>query len=153
MVCSNIHGGSARSTNLRELIKLKIVNLYYKNQYLCTKITFTWHLYVFYQSSLPTVWPVKQGRVFLVPCKKGLVQCTLLYKCTLDKSLFTRYQKHMAMFNWSPCTWAWIFEETIYLPRRKGSFPNPSFWCTELNKLHFKARKFQSVGQFRIMAW
>ena len=31
--------------------------------------------------------------------KKGLVQCTPLYACTLDKSLFTRYQKHTAMLN------------------------------------------------------
>ena len=34
------------------------------------------------------------GRVFLVPCKKCLVQCTLLPTYTLDKSLISRYQKH-----------------------------------------------------------
>ena len=36
---------------------------------------------------LYTGWPVKHGRVFLIPCKKLLVQCTLLNMCTLDKSL------------------------------------------------------------------
>ena len=34
---------------------------------------------------------------------KWLFQCTLLYTYSLDKPLFTRYQKHSAMFNWSPC--------------------------------------------------
>ena len=33
--------------------------------------------------------------------KRRLVQCTLLYTCTLEKS---RYQKNTAMFNWSPCS-------------------------------------------------
>ena len=32
-----------------------------------------------------------------------LVQSTLLYTRKLDKSRFTRYQKHTAMYNWS-CT-------------------------------------------------
>ena len=41
--------------------------------------------------------PVKHGRVILVPFKKWLVQCTLLYTGQI------RYQKHTAMFNWSPC--------------------------------------------------
>ena len=31
-----------------------------------------------------TGWPVIHGRVFLVLCTKWLVQCTLLYKCTLE---------------------------------------------------------------------
>ena len=44
-----------------------------------------------------TGWPVKHGRVFFS------VQCTRVQKRTLDKSFFTRYQKNMAMFNWSPC--------------------------------------------------
>ena len=34
--------------------------------------------------------------------RKWLVQCMLLYTCTLDKSLSTRYQKNTAMLNWSP---------------------------------------------------
>ena len=38
---------------------------------------------------LYTTWPDKHGRVFLVPCKKWLVQCRLLYVRTMDKSLFT----------------------------------------------------------------
>ena len=42
----------------------------------------------------PTGWPVKHGRVFLVPCKKWLVQCTLLHTCTLDKSLLKGTRKH-----------------------------------------------------------
>ena len=45
-------------------------------------------------------WPV-----LLVPRIKWLVKSTLLYTCTLDKTLFPRYQKNMAMFNWWPCTW------------------------------------------------
>ena len=45
--------------------------------------------------------------------KKWLVQCTLLYTCTLNKSLLIRYQKNKAMFNWSPCTWS---------PHRRYSF-------------------------------
>ena len=48
--------------------------------------------------------PVNHGRVFLVPSKKWLVQCTLLYMCTLDKSLLSRYQKKKTfIFNRSPC--------------------------------------------------
>ena len=39
-------------------------------------------------------------RVFLIPCKKLLVLCSLFYMRTLDKS---RYQKHTAMSNLSPC--------------------------------------------------
>ena len=35
-------------------------------------------------------WPVIHGRVFLEPCKKLLVQCTLLYTHTPRKSLFKR---------------------------------------------------------------
>ena len=49
---------------------------------------------------------------FQVPCKKWLVQCTLQYICPLDKSL-TRYQKHTAMFKWSPCN-SWIYESWAY---------------------------------------
>ena len=37
--------------------------------------------------------PVKLGRFILVPCQK----------LTLDKSLFTRYQKHKVTHNWSLC--------------------------------------------------
>ena len=29
-----------------------------------------------------------------------LVQCTLLYQPTMDKSFYTRYQKHTAMYNY-----------------------------------------------------
>ena len=90
---------------------------------------------------LCTGWPGIRGRVFLVPCKKWLAQCTgvqystiqsrykdtittlpclsrrvvpcikwpvqwmLLYTRILDveKSLFTRYQNHTAMYTWSSC--------------------------------------------------
>ena len=45
-----------------------------------------------------------QGDQFTWPCcKKWPVQCTLLYTCALDTSLFTRFQKKTAMFIWSPC--------------------------------------------------
>ena len=61
-----------------------------------------------------TGWPVKHGRVFLQYLwKKWLVQCVLLYTCTQDKPLFTRYQKHTAMFNWSPCI-PWYIFSNIY---------------------------------------
>ena len=41
-----------------------------------------------------TGWPVKHGRVFMVPLKKS-VRCTLLYTCTLDKSHFHKVpEKH-----------------------------------------------------------
>ena len=32
----------------------------------------------------------------------------LLYSCTLDQSLFTRYQTNTAVFNWSPCIYLFI---------------------------------------------
>ena len=35
----------------------------------------------------------KHSRVFLLPCKKLLIQCTLLFTSTLDKSLIARCQK------------------------------------------------------------
>ena len=49
---------------------------------------------------LDTARPEKHARVsFLVPCIKWLVQCTLLYNRTLDKTIFKSYQKHTAMYN------------------------------------------------------
>ena len=36
-------------------------------------------------------------------CKKWLAYCMLQYTRILDKSLFTRYQKQTAMYNWLPC--------------------------------------------------
>ena len=48
-----------------------------------------------------TVWPDKHGSIFLVPRIKWSVQCTSLYTCTLDNSLFPWLQKNTAMFNWS----------------------------------------------------
>ena len=50
-----------------------------------------------------TGWPVKHECVFLVPWEMWLVQWSLLYLSTLEKTLFTRYQQKTAMFNWSPC--------------------------------------------------
>ena len=48
--------------------------------------------------------PVTHSRVFLVcTCKKWLVQCKLQDTRTLDKSLFTRYQRNTAIFIWSGC--------------------------------------------------
>ena len=35
--------------------------------------------------------------------KRDLVQCTSLYKCTLDRSIFRRYKKKTAKFIWSSC--------------------------------------------------
>ena len=60
-------------------------------------------LFLKYWINLCTGWPVNKGRVFLVPWKKWLVQCTHVQWRTLDKSLYTRYQINTAMFNWSPC--------------------------------------------------
>ena len=54
-----------------------------------------------------TIWFIT-CRVFLVPCRKWFVNCTLQYTCKLDKSLFTGYQKHAAMYDWSPCTFRFI---------------------------------------------
>ena len=48
-----------------------------------------------------TGWPVIHGRVFLAPCEK----CTLVQWRTLDKYLYTRYKKPMAMFIWPSCIW------------------------------------------------
>ena len=45
-------------------------------------------------SPCSTGWPDIHVRLFMVPCKKRLVQCTLLYTRTLDKALLTRSQKH-----------------------------------------------------------
>ena len=42
---------------------------------------------------LYTTRPDKHGRVFLVPCKKWLIQCTLQCTRTLYKSLFTNTRK------------------------------------------------------------
>ena len=69
-----------------------------------------------------TGWPVKLGRVFLVPCKKWLVQYTLVQKHTLDKSLFTRYQKNTAMFIWSGCT-SW--PASCWSPARRTGSSGP----------------------------
>ena len=49
-----------------------------------------------------------QGNQLYMTCVSGfLVENVLvrycLYTCTLDKSLFTRYQKNTALVNWSPC--------------------------------------------------
>ena len=41
----------------------------------------------------------------LVRSDLSWVRYYTLYTSTLDKSLFTLYQKHTAMFNWSPCTY------------------------------------------------
>ena len=54
--------------------------------------------------SYPTGSPVKHGRVFWYLEKSDLTRvgyCTRV-QCTLDKSIFTRYEKNTAMFNWSP---------------------------------------------------
>ena len=57
-----------------------------------------------YSTWFTTTWPYKHSRVFLVPCKKWLIQCTIQYTCTsLALSLLTRYQKHTAMNSWSHC--------------------------------------------------
>ena len=58
------------------------------------------------KSSGYTGWPVKHGRVFLVPWKKRRfsVQIYSGVHWKVDKALFSKYQKHTAMFNWSPCT-------------------------------------------------
>ena len=53
---------------------------------------------------LYTGWPVKHGCVFLVPCRKWLLQCTRVQKRTLAKSLFIRYHINTTMLIWSPCT-------------------------------------------------
>ena len=46
-------------------------------------------------SALLTGLPVKYGRVFLVPCKKWLVQCMLLYICTSASHFLYRVpEKH-----------------------------------------------------------
>ena len=50
------------------------------------------------QRQINATRPDKHGHVFLAPCKKRLVQCTLLHTRTLDKSLFVTFQKHMAMY-------------------------------------------------------
>ena len=51
-------------------------------------------------NTLCTTRPDKHGLVFLVPCNLfSLSYCT----CAVDNTLFKRYQKHTAMFNWSPC--------------------------------------------------
>ena len=54
-----------------------------------------------------TGWPIKHGRVFLVPWTKGtclIVTCTRVQWRTMDKSPNTRYQKNTAMLNRSPCS-------------------------------------------------
>ena len=45
--------------------------------------------------------PIIHGRVVLILCKRWLVQCTCVLSRSLEKSLFTRYQKNTAMFIWS----------------------------------------------------
>ena len=63
-----------------------------------TKLFGTW------LNRFTTVWPIIHGRVFLVPCKKWLVQCRGLQLPALGKSLFTMCQKNTVMFIWSSCT-------------------------------------------------
>ena len=69
------------------------------------KWIFQWRLPidVYYFNIFYTGWPAKHCSIFLVPCKQWHVQCTLLFTCTLDNSLLPMYEKHTAMFNWSPC--------------------------------------------------
>ena len=62
----------------------------------------------------------KNGRVFLVPYEKWLIHCTLQYTCTLDKSIFTGFQKHTVLYNLSPCTY---ILNTSHLPAMgRGDF-------------------------------
>ena len=77
--------------------KFKLFNLQY---YMTWMYLFSpvWKKWI---TGLPTsynptrlTWPC-----FLAPCKN----CTLLYIRTLKKSLFTSYQKHTTIYNWSPC--------------------------------------------------
>ena len=42
---------------------------------------------------------------YLAKCDLSTVQCKLLVTRKLEKSLFTRYQKHTAKYNWSPCNY------------------------------------------------
>ena len=46
---------------------------------------------------------VKHGRVFLVSCKKWLVQCTLQYNMYTKQVTFSKVPARRAMFTWSPC--------------------------------------------------
>ena len=61
---------------------------------------------------------------YLVQSYLSDVQCTRVQKRTLDKSIFTCYQKNTAMFNWSPCMTntkivitnaLWVRYEKMYL--------------------------------------
>ena len=49
-----------------------------------------------------TTRPDKHGSVLLVPCKKYAIvrYCTVAFT---GQVMFTRHQKHAAMYNWSPC--------------------------------------------------
>ena len=62
------------------------------------------------QSTTTTLFRKVQGdqlnmAVFFGNFVKVTCPCTLLRTCTLEKALFTRYQKNTAMFIWSPCRW------------------------------------------------
>ena len=83
--------------------------------------------------SLSTGWPVIHGRVFIVPCKTWLVQCTLLYSSV---SIVIRYKNNTAMFIWLGCTTLAIkplmkfSTHTIYLYKsvREWRVPCCTFW-------------------------
>ena len=55
------------------------------------------------------------------------VQCTLLCSRVHYTSLVTRYQKHMAMFNWSPCTLKMFISDLI--PVRAHFFTSLEILC------------------------
>ena len=49
-----------------------------------------------------------------LPCFSGTldkVPCTHVHMLTLERSLFTRYKKNKAMFNWWPCILGWPSED------------------------------------------
>ena len=59
-------------------------------------ILFTWKLDWWKH----TGWPAKHGRVFLVSCDASVCYWKVAYT---GRVMFIKYQKNMAMFNWSPC--------------------------------------------------
>ena len=59
-----------------------------------------------------TGWPILHGRVFLVPCKRWLVQCTRVYCTVAYTRQLTFYkvpEKNRTIFIWSGCIWqSWL---------------------------------------------
>ena len=92
---SNSSGKLFSCQNFQKSLKLfeSLLRLLKRIYKMLSEISFSPNLFM-----ICTGWPVKHGRVFLVPFYKWLVHCTLLNMCPVDKSLLTVTHGHVELF-------------------------------------------------------